>query len=69
MVYSLASATLTRIRPISVTVEEPKTVAQLLSELKISDEHIVLVNGKRATLDLQITESDSVVILPLIVGG
>jgi sulfur carrier protein ThiS len=50
-------------------VEKSKTVAQLLVDLGISNDHIVLVDGKRVSLDFQINENESVVILPRIAGG
>jgi len=56
-----------RIRKIIVT--EPKTVAELLVELELSDDHVVLIAGKRVALDYQIQENDSVVVLPRITGG
>ena len=56
-----------RIRKIIVT--EPKTVAELLLELELSDDHVVLIAGKRMTLDYPIQENDSVVVLPRIAGG
>ncbi|MHA1963668.1 MAG: MoaD/ThiS family protein [Candidatus Thorarchaeota archaeon] len=57
----------TRIRKIIVT--EPKTVAELLLELELSDDHVVLITGKRVALDYHIQENDSVVVLPRIAGG
>lgn len=56
-----------RIRKIVVT--EPKTVAELLIELDLSDDHVVLISGKRVTPDYQIQENESVVVLPRIAGG
>lgn len=50
-------------------VEEVKTVAELLIELEISEDHVVLVNGKKQSSDFVLKESDSVVILPKIAGG
>ena len=52
-----------------VIVEESTTVAELLLELKLSADHVVLVDGKRVSLNFQISENESVVILPLIAGG
>jgi sulfur carrier protein ThiS len=52
-----------------VIVTTQKTVAELLHELDISDDHVVLVNGKQMALDFQLKESDKVVILPKIAGG
>ncbi len=69
MVLRLASMTMTRIRTVAVTIEEPKIVTDLLSELNLSKEHVVLVNGKRAALEDRLDEDDLVVILPLIGGG
>ena len=57
----------TRIRKLIVT--EPKTVAQLLLELELSDDHVVRIGGKRVALDYQLEENDSVVVLPRIAGG
>jgi sulfur carrier protein ThiS len=56
-----------RIRKLIVT--EPKTVAELLVELDLSDDHVVLIGGKRASLDYEIQENESVVVLPRIAGG
>jgi molybdopterin converting factor small subunit len=56
-----------RIRKVIVT--EPKIVAELLLELGLSDDHVVLIGGKRVALDYQLQENDSVVVLPRIAGG
>ncbi|MHA2352890.1 MAG: hypothetical protein ACXABX_07195 [Candidatus Thorarchaeota archaeon] len=50
-------------------VTEPKLVSELLIELELSDDHIVLIGGKRVALDYQLQENDSVVVLPRIAGG
>ena len=50
-------------------VTEPKTVAELLLELELSDDHVVLIAGTRVAMDYQIQENDSVVVLPRIAGG
>ena len=52
-----------------IEVTETKTVAQLLQELEISSNHVVLVDGKLATLDDIVDESNKVVVLPLIAVG
>ncbi|MGY5874006.1 MAG: MoaD/ThiS family protein [Candidatus Thorarchaeota archaeon] len=52
-----------------VIVEESKTVAELLFELELSNDHVVLVDGKRVPLDFLIGKNESVVVLPLIAGG
>jgi sulfur carrier protein ThiS len=52
-----------------VIMEDSKSVAELLLDLELSSEHIVLVDGKRVPLEFQISETQSVVILPLIAGG
>lgn len=52
-----------------ITLEESKTVTQLLLDLGLSDDHIVLVDGKRVSPDFLIDENESVVILPRIAGG
>ncbi|NHI89503.1 MAG: hypothetical protein EAX87_08270 [Candidatus Thorarchaeota archaeon] len=56
-----------RIRKLIVT--EPKTVAELLVELDLSDDHVVLIEGKRVSLDYEIQENANVVVLPRIAGG
>ena len=56
-----------RIRKLIVT--EPKTVAELLVELDLSDDHVVLIGGKRVSLDYEIKENETVVVLPRIAGG
>ena len=50
-------------------VEESKTVAELLLELELSEDHIVLVEGKRLHPGDVIKENATVVVLPLIAGG
>jgi sulfur carrier protein ThiS len=57
----------THVRKLIVT--EPKTVAELLLELELSNDHVILIAGKRVALDYQIQENDSVVVLPRIAGG
>ncbi|MFW9815970.1 MAG: MoaD/ThiS family protein [Candidatus Thorarchaeota archaeon] len=57
----------TKIREVIMTTQ--KTAAELLHELNISDDHVILVNGKQVDLDFQLKESDKVVILPKIAGG
>lgn len=52
-----------------IMVTQTKTVAELLDELGFSKDHIVFVDGKRATLESLLHENDSVVVLPLIAGG
>lgn len=52
-----------------VIVTETKTVGDLLVELKLTTNHVVLVDGKKVSLDTIINENDTVVILPLIEGG
>jgi sulfur carrier protein ThiS len=56
-----------RIRKLIVT--EPKTVTELLVELNLSDDHVVLIEGKRVSLDYEIQENENVVVLPRIAGG
>ena len=65
----LMSDTLKEKRIQRIIVEQSKTVAELLHQLDLSDNHVVLVDGKRVPLDFQINENESVVILPLIAGG
>jgi sulfur carrier protein ThiS len=50
-------------------VTQQKTVAQLLNELELSDNHVVLHSGKRLDLEDIIGENDEVVVLPIIEGG
>ena len=52
-----------------ITLTESKTVADLLLDLNLSNDHVVLVQGKRVPLDFRLQENDSIVILPLIAGG
>lgn len=63
------SDTLKEKRIQKITLEESKTVAQLLIDLDLSHDHVVLVDGKRVSLDFLIEENESVVILPRIAGG
>ena len=65
--FSVSDSTRTKIQRIIVT--EQKTVADLLRELDISDDHVVLVNGKEMSSDFQLQENDKVAILPKIAGG
>ena len=44
-------------------------MAELLLELELSDDHVVLIEGKRMNLDDVIKENATVVVLPLIAGG
>jgi sulfur carrier protein ThiS len=57
----------TKIQEVIITTH--KTVAELLQELDISEDHVVLVNGKQMQMDFQLKENDKVVILPKIAGG
>ena len=52
-----------------ITVEESKTARELLVDLKLSDNHVILVEGKRIELDDVIDENTLVIVLPLIAGG
>lgn len=54
-----------------VTVETETTVADLLTNLKISSGKYlaILVDGKKASLDQEIHEGQKVIILPMIAGG
>ena len=51
VVVSILSTMLRKPRVQIIEVTEAKTVAQLLQELKISNNHVVLVDGKLAALD------------------
>jgi len=68
MVYTL-SDTISKSRIRELIVTEQKTVAELLQELKLSEDHVVLVAGNRVALDHLIQENDKVVVLPKIAGG
>ena len=63
------SSSISKTKLTQITVTEKKTVAQLLEELELSDNHIVLIDGKKMNLDSMIQENDTVIILPLIAGG
>jgi sulfur carrier protein ThiS len=63
------SDTISKPRVRKLIVTEPKTVAELLTELDLSDDHVVLIGGKRVALDHHIQENDTVVVLPRIAGG
>ncbi|MHA2004122.1 MAG: hypothetical protein ACW975_05635 [Candidatus Thorarchaeota archaeon] len=52
-----------------ITVEESKTARELLVDLKLSADHVILVEGKRIELDDVIDENTLVIVLPLIAGG
>ena len=56
-----------RVREIVMT--ETKTVAALLQELNLSEDHAVLVNGERQELTAILHEHDTVIVLPIIAGG
>lgn len=63
------SDTISKTRARKLIVTEPKTVAELLVELNLADDHVVLIEGKRVGLDHQLQENDHVVVLPRIAGG
>ena len=63
------SDTISKSQVRKIIVTEPKTVAELLIELELSDDHVVLIGGKRVALDYQLQENESVVVLPRIAGG
>ena len=66
---TLLSDTFSKTRVRKLIVTESKTVAELLIELNLSDDHVVLIDGKRVALDYQLQENESVVVLPRIAGG
>jgi sulfur carrier protein ThiS len=68
VVYHLSSS-LSKTKLTRITVTETKTVAQLLAELELSNDHVVLIDGKKMGLDDVLQENDSIIILPLIAGG
>ncbi|MHA1771602.1 MAG: hypothetical protein ACTSYL_05325 [Candidatus Thorarchaeota archaeon] len=57
------------VKPTTVYVRERKTVTQLLQELNLSTDHVVLVEGKRLSLDDFVDPEDTIIVLPLIAGG
>ena len=63
------SGTISKSRIRKLVVTEPKTVAELLIELDLSDDHVVLVEGKRVSPNYEIQENESVIVLPRIAGG
>ena len=69
MLVTYLSDTIIKPRVRKLIVTEPKTVAELLVELELSDDHVVLIGGKRVELDHIIQENDTVVVLPRIAGG
>jgi sulfur carrier protein ThiS len=66
---SYLATVLRTVRLTKVEVTETKTVAQLLHDLKLSPDHIVLIDGRRMMPDSIIHEHDNVIVLPLIAGG
>ncbi len=52
-----------------VTVSKRTTVRELLEELSLSLDHVVLMDGKRMSLETVLEENAVVVVLPLIAGG
>lgn len=52
-----------------IIMTEKKTVADLLRDLDISNDHVVLVNGKQMELEFLLEKGDKIVILPKIAGG
>ncbi len=63
------TSTFQKSRVHELVMTETKTVAQLLAELNLSDNHVVLVDGERQSLDAILNEHDTVIVLPLIAGG
>ncbi|MFO8020027.1 MAG: MoaD/ThiS family protein [Promethearchaeia archaeon] len=54
----------------SYTPEKPMTVKDLLKELNLEDKYFgILVNGKKASPETEISSEDKIVILPHIAGG
>ncbi len=50
--------------------EKTMTVKDLLKELNLEGKYFgILINGKKATEDMTIKETDEIVILPHIAGG
>ena len=51
-------------------VKEKRTVKDLLHDLNLDDKYFaILVDGKKASLDTEIAEGQSIVVLPRIAGG
>ena len=54
----------------NITAENPRKVSDLLKELKLDNKFFaILVNGKRAALDQNLSIDDNIVLLPRIAGG
>jgi sulfur carrier protein ThiS len=52
------------------TPDKTMTVKDLLKELNLEGKYFgILINGKKATEDMTIKETDEIVILPHIAGG
>ncbi len=53
-----------------ISPEKTMTVKDLLKELNLEGKYFgILINGKKATEDMTIKETDEIVILPHIAGG
>ncbi|MBN2156341.1 MAG: MoaD/ThiS family protein [Candidatus Lokiarchaeota archaeon] len=51
-------------------VKEKRTVKDLLHDLNLDDKYFaILVDGKKARLDTEIAQGQSIVVLPRIAGG
>jgi len=51
-------------------VKEKRTVKDLLHDLNLDDKYFaILVDGKKASLDTEIEQGSSIVVLPRIAGG
>ena len=51
-------------------IKEKRTVKDLLHDLNLDDKYFaILVDGKKASLDTEIAEGQSIVVLPRIAGG
>lgn len=54
----------------TLTVEKSITVADLLKQLNLTDKYFgVLINGKKADMNIVLKPTDEVVVLPNIAGG
>lgn len=54
---------------IEVQLEKPTKLINVIGELPDKERAIVLINGKNASFDSEVTNSDEVMIIPIIGGG
>jgi len=54
---------------IEVQLEKPTKLINIIGELPDKERAIVLINGRNGGFDSEITDSDEVMIIPIIGGG